>query len=480
MKRPVFSLLHASDRPDKWAAAYYAWMSKADNPESVEYILSVDANGPFPRVSAAEVTEVEDVASGAVYYQVAYQGRRCSVDGYNAAAKASRGLVLVQVADDFFPPEHWDSLILGALPDLQGVYCLHVNAQDPWPQIMTHAIMTRAYYERPGRGGCPNGEFFYPEYLSMGADDDLTLYAKRDGVLIEAQHLKFEHRHPANQGTPLEAMDTVYRHEDSAEAHAVKARVLEKRIRENFGHRLKTLAVITPGSSFPQDWLSEWEKLFCSLWGRFAWYRVYGTGNNIYRVRQHCTLTALVPGVPDYVLWIDSDNPPSVAAFNSLIAQMQASERNTDPLLRPIDMIGAWYRYRGLDDKRSYIAAGRSLGLRKGQLTEAEVLEALERGQLIEDLHFIGFGMLLMRGFVLAELGAAAFTPLPVPDERHFLDDDISWCARALAAGYRIYLHPAAFVEHLKFGPVPPLKGEASEPVLISDSEEKQLEEVAS
>ena len=39
MSRPLISLLHASARPNQWAATWAVWMSRCDRPESVEYVL---------------------------------------------------------------------------------------------------------------------------------------------------------------------------------------------------------------------------------------------------------------------------------------------------------------------------------------------------------------------------------------------------------------------------------------------------------
>jgi len=476
MSKPVFSLLHVSARPDGWRAAFDAWTSRADNPGAVEYLLCVDKGGAFDNHSAG------GTFSALGLRLIWNHGRPCVVDAWNTAAKASTGRVLVCVADDFFPPLHWDSLLLAAIPDLEEEYAVHVNAQDPWPWIMTHPILTRAYYERPGRGGCPNGELFYPEYISVGSDDDFTLVAQRDGVIVDARaSLKFEHRHPLKKlGTVLPGdADAVYCESNRAEAWRVKDRVLGKRARNGFTggvDPLKSLVVVTPGTPFDAVWLAEWDELHFYLRTHFAFGHIYSQSNNIYQVRIEAARAVLLRGTPDYVLWIDSDNPPTIAAFQALMSDLQASERNTDPLLRPIDIVGAWYRYKGPDTAQSYIAAGRSFGMADFQLTEAEVLDALKRGRLIDDLAFIGFGLLLMRGSVLAELGPRGFVPQPVEDERGFLTDDVSWCFRAKRAGHLIYLNPAAHVEHLKLGPVEPPRHDL---IPISGFRPKQLEEVA-
>ena len=219
----------------------------------------------------------------------------------------------------------------------------------------------------------------------------------------------------------------------------------------------KSLAIVTPGSSFPAEWLIEYDQTFLYIAHRFRFSRIYAKSNNIYLTRQTACQQVLADpsGVPDYVLWIDSDNPPRLEAFVNLMAQLEASERNTDPSLPPIDIIGGWYRYSNPNDGETRVAAGYGKGTRDGQLTESEIRRAAKAKTLIEDLRYIGFGLLLMRGEALARLGPQGFAPIVVSDARGFLTDDVSWCARAIEAGYRIYLHPEAFVEHLKFAAVP-------------------------
>jgi hypothetical protein len=457
----MFSLLHSSARPDKWEATHDAWMKACDHPDSVEYILAVDVGGAF---------KTERFFKGVTV--VLNMGRPCFVDACNAAAKASTGTVLVVVADDFFPPKGWDTALLSVIPDLEGAYAVHVDAQDPWPHLMTHPILTRAYLERAR--GC-KGEFLYPEFLSVGSDDDFTEQAYKDGVVIDGKRLKFEHRHPLLKGIhPQRTGDPVYQHTNRNEAWAVKEKVLARRQKERSGR--KSICVLTPGRPFEPEWLCEWEKLFAYLLGRFSLSRIGGTSNNIYRVRAIAAKGCLAQGTPDYVLWLDSDNPPSLESFRHLMAQMEASEKASD--MPAIDIIGAWYRYAGPDNEQTYVAAGWEMDCSK-QLTEAEVLKARDACQLLEDVAYIGFGMLLMKGSVLEKLGPQAFTPI-ITDEAagEFMADDISWCERAKQAGYRIFIHPLAFVEHLKLNPVPRAK-DAARGRVVSISEPNQTEEIA-
>jgi len=229
-RRPKFSILHPTIRlaNEGWRSAWECWADTCDQAEAVEYILAIDdwGNRPFyfPWWTSTRHRSITSVI-------VLNNGRCCYVDAQNTAAKAARGDFLITAADDWFPCLHWDSMLNALVPDpLHTEAVIKVRTQHH-PDLAIYPILTRAYYERPGRGGCPAGELFYPEYLSMGSDDDLTEYARRDGVLLEAPEMKFEHRH---HSLGLAQEDEAYRYVASEEAWAVKERVIARRRRENY------------------------------------------------------------------------------------------------------------------------------------------------------------------------------------------------------------------------------------------------------
>lgn len=184
----TFSLCHTTARiPDGWQRAYDQWMSTAKNPESIEYILSTDDHTKIDRPITQHVVNT---------------GRRSSTDGWNVAAAASRGKLIVSIADDYFPDfEHWDEAILKEIPDLDGEYVLQVDNMDRAYPLMAFCFMTRPYYER-------YGYMFYPEYQGMMADWDFTSVAYRDGVVLDRRNLKFRHLNP-EVGTA--EWDNIYR-----------------------------------------------------------------------------------------------------------------------------------------------------------------------------------------------------------------------------------------------------------------------------
>lgn len=207
----VISILHTTARlPDGWKQAWEAWSATCLVPERCEYILSVDA-ADWGKVTMP-------VGDGLPVTYVRNENRQCFVDGINTAALFSKGQLLVQAEDDVYPCSGWDYELLRLIPSLAQPCTVKVDF-GVFQHLMGAAIMTRPYYER-------YGYIYYNGYKSMGADDDLTAKAYKDGVMIEAPNIHFDHRCPAAGKAD---MDDVYRHEQSQEAYEIRDRLLPLR-----------------------------------------------------------------------------------------------------------------------------------------------------------------------------------------------------------------------------------------------------------
>ncbi len=229
---PTFSICHATARtkPDGWSASRNAWMLNADDPARVEYILSVHRDDA-----------VSEMETRRRCYALIYDGPRNSVYGWNAAAAISTGHILILNADDFFPPEHWDSLLwlqLGKryppqilsdhkIPD-DWEFAIHVSTGTPdvdWDRrLMALGIISRPLYQRWGYA-------LYPEYESMESDVDMLEHALVDGVVIQAYDLVFEHRHVSLGKSPD---DAVYRKQNRPEAYKLGKEIIARRRLDNF------------------------------------------------------------------------------------------------------------------------------------------------------------------------------------------------------------------------------------------------------
>ena len=162
------------------------WRLKAASLTCFEWIISVDGNRPDT------IAEANRLAAQHPHMKVVVQPDapfNC-VRGWNLAAQHTTGKVIIAVTDDFNPPQNWDELMLALPPQgwEDGEHVVHVN--DGYVKtICTLSILTRKRYEK-------FGYLFYPKYESMFCDTEFTAVAYRDGVVINAMHLLFEHMHP--------------------------------------------------------------------------------------------------------------------------------------------------------------------------------------------------------------------------------------------------------------------------------------------
>lgn len=202
--RPVFSLCHATARPAQWRACYDDWWASCDNPQAVEYIMTVDERWGFdPKVPPAVNNRTRVLW---------WTGKRGSTPAWNAAAAESRGQILIMVADDLRPPPHWDTELLNAIPDLDSEFVIEVSSAKlpDEARLMVAYLLSRKRYERLGY-------VINPEYISIYADNEFGDHARMDDVVVDARHLHFRHYHPY-YGDGLFPQDAVYAAGNTSEA----------------------------------------------------------------------------------------------------------------------------------------------------------------------------------------------------------------------------------------------------------------------
>ena len=303
--QPLFSILHTSARPDQWRKIYDAWIAAAVNPEQVEYALCVDERWGFkrePQVSPDLIAWYESRYLMGLERNIVRwnQGRRCYVDGVNTAAKASTGRILIVNADDQYPCEGWDEklayrilqhdqvqMVQKQAAEGRAVYsgdgfflpvgaeylrnALTACAQDfdfvvevstgtpdeHARRIMVMPILSRARYERLGY-------VFYPEYESMFADNEFCEHAQQDGVVIDARHLMFPHKHYGfdsggwlHEDERQKRLDDVYVAQNRPEAYVIGEHILKYRRKILFGKVLDEAEKIQGWMSRAElEWLS--------------------------------------------------------------------------------------------------------------------------------------------------------------------------------------------------------------------------------
>lgn len=198
--QPLFSLIYTSVRPTQIGPVIAEWVSKSKL-KNLEVVLTVDAND---QPSADMAKAIADRFTVPYRWFVQLDAPFNCVKGWNLAAEKSVGKVLVQVTDDFSPPEGWDEALLALKPNdwIEDDWAVHVD--DGYVKtLMTLAIITRKRYER-------FAYLFYPDYESLFCDTELTEVAYREKKVINASHLLFEHQHPDCHKRERDKVDAVH------------------------------------------------------------------------------------------------------------------------------------------------------------------------------------------------------------------------------------------------------------------------------
>lgn len=211
------SLLHATrGRPDKALEAKSNFFKSAVIPLGIEHIFAIDED------------DRESLEKLKWHRHVVLKDPRGCVKAWNAAAAASAGAVLMQLSDDWLPCIHWDEYIQcaleagakargAALPIAQVPLVLAISDNHRKDSLLCMAILTRARYLEQCFTGRPY--LFWPEYEGVFSDTEFTVRAYDDGVVVQAQHIVFDHQHPIWAGVPLDNMDATYQVQNSPERY---------------------------------------------------------------------------------------------------------------------------------------------------------------------------------------------------------------------------------------------------------------------
>jgi hypothetical protein len=175
-------------------------MNTAANPWNVEHVFAVDSD------------DKESVAMAKQFVSVTSHGRSC-VAAWNLAAKSARGDLIVQLSDDWLPSPNWDLKLLDLVKgrDLaREQIVIAVNDGHRRDDLLCMAIVSRGRLEA-------QGELFFDGYESVFSDNEFSVRAFADGVVIDARDkITFEHAHPAFGKAP---MDKTYEHNNSSERY---------------------------------------------------------------------------------------------------------------------------------------------------------------------------------------------------------------------------------------------------------------------
>jgi len=200
------SLIHATrGRAKKALECRSLWMRAAFCPLGVEHIFAIDED------------DEESLELLQHHRHVVVKEPNGCVKAWNAAAAVSAGEVLVQLSDDWIPCHDWDALIWESLEPLASAetgtvgstpLVLAVRDNHRTDALLCMAILTRARYEAQGF------EMFSSEYFGVFSDNEFTVRAYDDEVVVQAPHIVFSHDHPVFKNLPLEQWDETHKRQN--------------------------------------------------------------------------------------------------------------------------------------------------------------------------------------------------------------------------------------------------------------------------
>jgi len=466
-----FSIVHPTARLHEdfqhpWWKACASAAANCDNPSDVEYILVVHQSRRDMLNGLAQFSKFGR------FTVVTNYGRDCLVDQSNAGIAATSGEIIIGNEDDMRYPPHWDSKIRELIPDTTRAVCVRAgNDGRLGGMIGLPAIATRVLHDKVGPVD--------PAYESMYIDFEWDARVRECGEIVDAPHIYFEHFHWASKSEETRGRDAVDAIENRDEAYRVGKEVFERRKAAGFprvnlpwvGQSLpsvtrptRAISICIPGETHR----SEWEVAFFRVWAALVgdgWdVRVHPGWNTYVHHARHKINQAVIAAAegnpPDYVLWIDDDNTPSVATVRRLISLMDNSPE--------IDGATGWYYFQsvrsvnGEDSLVPLVCCG-DFANRENPLDSDVLLKCASLAELFADnaspkrIDWAGFGCVLMRYHVTIAIGNYPWNPIDAPrTESGQTGDDSSFFIRANRLGLKFVVDPHCFVDHWKVSPLSP------------------------
>lgn len=230
----MISIIHPSARPEKAWETMKAWIDRARFKPWLHPVLCFDWGVDHG---------IRDPTRGQTSVAITWNtARRCSVDATNAGAAAAPFFTdwYVVISDDVLPDEGWDEDLRKVMNRFRfgqpAVIAVDTMDQEDPTHTLTVQILNRARYEQLGY-------IFHPDYTSMYADDEFTEHAKRDGVLVEALHIKMKHERFER--------DEVYERQQGDARFAWGKALLEHRRKHGFPR-------VTPGLASMRECVNLW------------------------------------------------------------------------------------------------------------------------------------------------------------------------------------------------------------------------------
>lgn len=180
----AISLLHATYlNPSGPLRVRDTWLSRADTPDKIEYIVAMDESDEFA------LRQTEGILRAINRPQ---DSLSTAVQNWNSAARLAKGDVLFVISDDLEPPQGWDTqleiLLAGRNPATQDYAVKIQDSPNDADTTLRHPVISRKFYDKLG--------LFDPSFRGVFCDNDITLRALLASQIVDGRSICFSHVHP--------------------------------------------------------------------------------------------------------------------------------------------------------------------------------------------------------------------------------------------------------------------------------------------
>lgn len=217
-------IIHASrERAERGVKAAQHMINTMTSDVNFKYIFSLDIDDPQIDLYKTKIKDLSFTPE-----IIINNNNGCvSATNFGAALISDEDLIFVNT-DDIGFPVGWDTKLIKFINSLDtNFFLIHFkNFPNSENGALIQCLSKNLYLNM--------GHLFYPEYISMFADNDLLYAAKARNAVIEytGEEIKFEHEHPTYGKADW---DNTYKRTNKPEAYSLGSAILHKRRLNNFG-----------------------------------------------------------------------------------------------------------------------------------------------------------------------------------------------------------------------------------------------------
>lgn len=224
-------IVHPSrGRPEQAKKIYDGIIGNKSSDTEITYILAMDDDDITQPVYRELFPPEVTIVSGSNKAAVEATNR-----AYNRELIAQHDITAI-ASDDIYFPEQWDKGLFEVF-DAVG-YDKAVKTTNQFQgnlDLLNFQVAGAQFW-------LDYGTFYWPEYINMYADDDITRWAIKNGRYVNARHLLFPHMQYSlsmpqeiiDKYGPIHQVDATYERENSGEGTHRGIEVLRRREQEGF------------------------------------------------------------------------------------------------------------------------------------------------------------------------------------------------------------------------------------------------------